>query len=211
MKNKTINSKVLGGTIYGSVTSTNDVLVLDVRNVKDQKILYYEIDLKSMEVNKLEIENTSWWMKLIGADANLLYFIKYTDRNDPNSQVTISITKSKNQIDEVLEIPYREDNIIQPSLYENGTEYHKMVSDFLGLELPLSCEYLEWKDKIIISYYLRFGNEFDRYLLLLDNGRKEWKLQQDHNMKGFSPEAFFVMNDQLIFFKELNEVCTYTL
>lgn len=209
--NEQLKSIKLDGIIYGSTINPSNQLILDIRDIEKQSTSYFELDLSSLRAEQLHVSNTDWWTKLVSADSEWLYLLKYKDRNDPNSQVNLKISlKSKNNDPtEVERIPSIVSQVVYPFLYESGTEYHKMVSDFLGLELPLSCEYLEWNDKIIISYYLRSDNEFDRYLLLLDNGKKEWKLHQDHKMKGFSSESFFIHNDQLIFFKELNEVCIY--
>lgn len=215
MSNSSIRSTKLSGTIYSSVFSSSNQLILDVRDQEKQTISYYHLHLPSLKLEKIPITNTHWWTKLIAADVESMYFTKYMDRSDPNSQLYLRIPVNGGGVgdfEEVQEIPLiEEQSITYPTLYESGTNYHKTVSDFLGLELPLSCEYLEWGQKIIISYYLRSENEFDRYLLLLDNGKKEWKLHQDHKMNGFSSGAFFIHNDQLLFFKELNEVCIYTL
>jgi hypothetical protein len=214
MSKSPIKNTKIPGIIYGSILSTNSQIILDVRDTEKQIVSYFQLSLDSLKLDKLPVTDTSWWSKLMDADEEWLYVKKYTDRNDPNSQINSRIPlKSGNgdKSEEIMDLPSNNRQLTYPSLYENGTEYHKMVSDFLGLALPLSCEYLEWNDKIIISYYLRSDDAFDRFLLLLDNGKKEWKLHQDQKMKGFSPEAFFIHDNELIFIKDLNEVCIYTL
>lgn len=201
----------LEGTIFGSLLSSDSSLILDVRNTEKQTINYFQLDIDTHKLEKLSVANSEWWTKLISIDSSALYLTKYVDRNDPNAQVYLKAFLAGGELSEVQEIPDSSIDVSYPLVYELGTEHHKTVSDFLGLELPLSCEYFEWEQKIIISYYLRSGSEFDRFLLVLDNGKKEWKLHQDRKMKGFSPGAFFVHHDQLIFFKDLNEVCIYTL
>ncbi len=201
----------LPGTIYGSSITHDSHLILDVRDAEKQIISYWSLNMQSFQLEKLSIRNNEWWTKLISCDSTSLYLTKYKDRTDPNSKVNLKVSIDRKDAEEVKEIPSGGTDVNYPVLYEVESDYHKTVSDFLGLELPLSCEYLEWKGKIIISYYLRSDNAFDRFLLLLDNGKKEWKLHQDHQMKGFSTEAFFLYNDQLIFFKDLNEVCIYNL
>jgi hypothetical protein len=214
MSKSQIKISKVPGIIYGSILSTNSQMILDVRDTEKQIVSYYQLSLDSLKLDKLLVTDTSWWSKLMDVDAEWLYVKKYMDRNDPNSQINSRISlKSGNgdKSEEIMDLPSNDRQLTYPSLYENGTEYHKMVSDFLGLALPLSCEYVEWNDKIIISYYLRSDDAFDRFLLLLDNGKKEWKLHQDQKMKGFSPEAFFIHDNELIFIKDLNEVCIYTL
>ncbi|MFK7952064.1 MAG: hypothetical protein AB8B73_04405 [Ekhidna sp.] len=206
-----INSINLPGTVFGSALNKDNQLLLDVRDEKKQTITYYQLDLHSLSLVKLPFANAEWWTKLVSADSEALYFTKYKDRSDPNSKAFFKAVLGGKQAVEVDETPLSNTEVKYPTLYEVETPHHQTVSDFLGLDLPLSCEYEEWENKIIISYYLRSDNAFDRFLLLLDNGKKEWKLHQDRRMKGFSPGAFFIHQNQLIFFKELNEVCTYPL
>lgn len=46
-------------------------------------------------------------------------------------------------------------------------------------------------EQIMLSYYLRSGTGFERYLLILHNGKTLLKEKQDEQIKGFAPEAFF--------------------
>ena len=140
-----------------------------------------------------------------------MFFIEYQDQQDPNQQKYFSFNWASERKEEIGELVGFQTEVVYPSIYEHGSAYYKTVRDFLSLDLPLACEYLEWNDKIIISYYLRSGNEFERNLLLLVKGTKEWKILQDEQIKGFSAGSFFVYEGQLIFVKNRNEVCIYTL
>ena len=201
----------LPGIVFGSILTPKGQLVLDLRDEKKQTITYFKLDLKLLKLEQLLIHNSEWWTKLVSVDEEDLYYTQYEDRRDPNLKLFFKATWDGKSKKEVEKIPFSETQMSLPSLYEVGTDHHKTVSDFLGLELPLSCEYMEWQKKIIISYYLRSDVAFDIFILLLDKGNKESKLHQDHQMKGFSSGAFFIHNDRLIFFKELNEVCIYDL
>lgn len=185
------------------------ILFLETRNDESKSIQLVRFDLRTFDTEIMDVENP-WWTQLVGAKDNKLFYKEYQDEKDPTSQKYFSLDWQKMGRVEVEKVPFNENSTHVGNIYEHGADYHKTVSTFLSLELPLSCEYLEWKDKIIISYYIRSGNAFDRYLLVLDNGDKEWKVCQDKQMKGFSPGAFFVFNDQLIFIKDRNEVCVYT-
>ena len=149
----------------------------------------------------------SWWEKLLVATKDQLNLLKYEDPGDPtkNTLWVLNVNfGSRTQVDKVLET---NEEVIHPYVYEQGTEYHQLVSNFLSMDLPLSCEYLELENKIIISYYLRSERGFDRFLLVIDSdGKLQNKVKQDHEMKGFAPGSFFVWNSKLIFVKDGNEV-----
>ena len=188
----------------------NESLLVDCRGSKDNEADLFEVNLTSLEASKLKLE-LPWYEKMIGLAGDDLYTIEYQDENDPSAFLLKRTSISKKSVESVDELPELNVQIREPSLFELGTEYHQMIADFLSLELSLSCEYLEWKEYIIISYYLRSGEGFDRFLLLIKEGEKIWKIQQDDGMKGFSSGSFFVVKDQLVFVKDRNEVCTYSL
>lgn len=183
-------------------------LFLDTR-ASNQKTVLIQLDTSTLAYESKVVDH-SRWTQLLAANNQLLYFVEYQDQNDPNLKAHFTLnwtTAGKSKVDQLPEFTT---SALHPDMYEEGSAYFKTVCKFLALDLPLSCEYLEWNDKIIISYYLRSDNGFDRFLLLLQNGEKVWKICQDAGMKGFSPGSFFVLSDRLIFIKDQNEVCVYT-
>lgn len=191
-----------------AVDESHRHIYMDVRQEESDAIRLIKLGLDDLEPEAKEVANP-WWSKLIGANEGKAQFVEYQDQSDPTKQKYF-ILDWESLAKTYVEGVETGENLTHPFTYEHGSEYFKTVAAFLSLELPLSCEYLEWDDKIIISYYLRSGNGFDRYLLLLKDGEKQWKVTQDEGMKGFSPGAFFVFEDQLIFIKDRNEVCVYT-
>ena len=210
MVSSSIKHVKLHGQVWkGVVDEAKGIMFLDVREEKEQSIELVRLDLLSMKSQSRKTDY-SWWIQIIGVQNDEIYFVEYKDQNDPAKQHFFSFNWTSGYKGHLEQVPHFKESLIHPNIYEQGSDYHKTVAEFLALELPLSCEYLEWNDKIIISYYLRAGNEFDRHLLLLKKGAKEWKIRQDNRMKGFSLGAFFVFNNQLIFIKDRNEVCVYT-
>lgn len=197
------------GVIWDSIVSENgDLLIMDVRKEEERSVKYYSLDLKSLQLSFLNVAGASWWSKMEAYDSHLI-ISQYIDQNDPTNKVLYRLTK-----DESIEVTVpitstAASSIIQPTIYEPTSDYFKTVGDFLGLDLPCSCEYLEWSNKIILSYYLRSGKVFDRHLLVLRDGKKLIKEVQDAEMKGFASGSFFVLNNQLIFVKNRNEIFVY--
>ncbi|MEO9481836.1 MAG: hypothetical protein ABJG47_00230 [Ekhidna sp.] len=209
MMPESIKHVVLGDHIWNSaIDEASGKLYLDVRK-GNETIELVQLDLSSMIYEEVKVEH-SRWTQLLGAADGKLYFVEYIDHHNPNTQKHSALDWSSKEMKAVETMSSLSNSALHPAIYEHGSDYHKTVAKFLSLDLPLSCEYLEWKEKIIISYYLRSDNEFERHLLLLKNEEKEWRLCQDSRMKGFSPGSFFVFKDYLIFIKDQNEVCVYT-
>lgn len=206
MSEDSIRSVRFTGQIWSVVVDHMvKVLYLDIKEGDQRSIVRF--DLKNFK-HETKLVEWSKWVQLVGASKDVLNFIDYKDPNDPNDSEQFnfdwfSSKKSRGDIE------IEKGNEIYPHIYEHGSEYHKTVAKFLAFDLPLSCEYLEWSEKIIISYYLRSNNDFKRHLLLIREGKKEWKVLQDDQMKGFAPGSFFVFEDQLIFIKDQNEICVY--
>ncbi len=191
------------------ISNDNHFLILDVRNEVEKSIEYYKLSLDSLQLTSIA-QAGSWWSMIETFDKQL-FISEYQDEKDPNNKKFYRVDPADKIEVSLREIPYSENAIIQPSIYEPGSEYFKTVGEFLGLELPCACEYLEIDRKIILSYYLRSGKEFERYLLLLEEGKKVFKELQDTQMKGFASGSFFVVNGLLIFIKNRNEIFVYAI
>ncbi len=203
--------KPFEGIIWSSIISNdNNLLVLDVRNEAEKSIEYFKLNLDTYQIAQLLTQPSSWWSMIERFDQQL-FLSEYKSENDPNSKMFYRLDgDNKKEIAE-SEIPYSENVIIQPSIYEPGSGYFKTVREFLGLDLPCACEYLEIDRKIILSYYLRSGKELERYLLVLQEGKKAMKVLQDNQMNGFASGSFFVVNGRLIFIKNRNEIFVYAI
>lgn len=200
----------LEGVAWGlALEADRHQLILDVRDEQRKEMKLVAIGLHDFE-QRAYAGLPSWWSQLLKVVNDQVFAIEYLDKHDPTQHQFIRFRLDDSEYETVDKIDGGEELTDTPHIYEVGTEYHRTVSSFLGLELPLSCEYLECADKIIISYYLRSEKGFDRFLLVLEDGKKVFKLKQDEKMKGFSSGAFFVLENQLIFIKERNEVCFYT-
>ena len=204
-----VNRVFFPNKIWNAVLDeTTGKMYLDTRN-ENSEIVLVQLDLATLKHEFFKVSHSKW-TQLLGSASDLLYFVEYKNEKDPNLKAHFSLRWGTGEKKKLETIPAIDHTFFQPSIYEHGSDYHKTVSQFLSLDLALACEYLEWNDKIIISYYLRSDNAFKRHLLLLHNKEKVWKVCQDSQMKGFSPGSFFVFEEQLIFIKDQNEVCLYT-
>lgn len=206
---KILIRKKLPGVIWKLITSLDGkFLVLDLRNEGEKTVKHVLMDVASLEEEYLPYEGIDWWSSLEAYDGTC-FISEYMDQNDPTHKKVYQLSgREKVEID-VARIPDLEVEIMSPYLYEVGTEYHQITSTFLSLSLPLSCEYLEFKGNIIMSYYIRSGKVYDRYILIIKEGKKVFKEKQDTGIAGFAAGAFFGLNNSIIFIKNRNEICIY--
>ena len=97
--------------------------------------------------------------------------------------------------------------LLRPTYYDGESSGFGLVKELLSDQSPeLGCEYLEWKNFIIISYYIRSGKEFVRNLLLVKDENEWMDITIDKEIKGFAPGAFFLYNDLLVYIVEQNKI-----
>ena len=183
-------------------------LILKVRDALKKETYLYKVALNTLVKERIKLD-IRWFEELVGISGDYIYSIVYENQHDPSKYHFVRHDLSSQRVEKVLDIPQLSFLGDEPSLYKHGTEFYQIIKKFLGLDLPLACEYYEKGKNIIISYYLRFGEEFNRFLLFLKDGEKVWKIEQDKKMKGFSPGAFFVFEGQVIFVRDQNEICFY--
>lgn len=105
--------------------------------------------------------------------------------------------------------------VIRPFQYEEGTEYFATVKNFLHSRLgilPLaSIEYLEVKDLIVVSVFLK-EEGLANFLYVLDADGEVLLVQKlGENLKGMGLDTFFVFSDNLFFVKNKNELLSYSM
>jgi len=204
-----IQSVVLKNPIWRILyDKERDSLIVDHRSETSKKIDVVELALPSLKRKRIKLKMT-WWENMIQIEGRMLFSIGYHDQKDPANYSIRKVNLETLTEEERSSLPKNINQVVEPSLYDLESDHHKTVASFLGLELLLPCEYLEFDDNIIISYYIRSENGFERYLLLIRDGSKAWKVRQDDLVKGFASGAFFVANNRLIFVRDRNEVCIY--
>jgi len=185
-----------------------DSLIIDHRNEASKKIEVVELALPSLKQKRIKLK-MMWWENLVQIEGRKLFSIVYRDQKDPANYAIRKVDLDTLEEEESTSLPMTANQVVEPSLYDLESVHHKTVAEFLGLELLLPCEYLEFDNNIIISYYIRSENGFERYLLLIRDGSKVWKVRQDDLVKGFASGAFFVANNRLIFVRDRNEICIH--
>lgn len=102
-----------------------------------------------------------------------------------------------------------------PLHYKEGTPYFDTCKTFLYNRLHLQAvnaiEYLELKNKIIVSYYIH-DSKLVNYLLIMETeGDIIFHEPIQKNINAVGLETFFIVKNHLIFVKDKNEIFCYNL
>ncbi len=106
--------------------------------------------------------------------------------------------------------------IHQPKFYgeenEHFTEFKTYIQNELNVPPVLGCDYLEFAENIIFSYYVRFPNGYDCNLVLIGpDGTIQFHERLETQLKGMIGTSFFIIEKKLLFIKNKIEICVYDL
>lgn len=118
----------------------------------------------------------------------------------------------------VLQLPIDKklvEEALYPLHYKEGTAYFATCKTFLynrlGLDAVNAIEYLEYNNRIIISYYI-VEDKLANYLLIMDaEGLEFFHEPIQRNINAIGLETFFIVKNHLIFVKDKNEIFCYNL
>jgi hypothetical protein len=133
------------------------------------------------------------------------------------------LDKKNGQLIQTNLIPKNEENLVNkaesivlPHHYREQTAYFNTIKQFfkegLNIEIAHSVDYLEIHDYILIAYFLQKNEEFQNNLLILDtNAQILLHIIINQKSEGVASENFLLINHQLFFIKDKNELIAYQL
>lgn len=107
-------------------------------------------------------------------------------------------------------------NLHFPFQYTEKQPYFETVKQFIiqytNTKPVLGCEYAEYQNLILISYYIHERSALANYLLVIDKeGQLYLQDMLDKNLNQIGLGTFFIANDKLVLIKEKNQLITYAL
>lgn len=176
-------------------------------DIQQKKVCWIHNDFTYLNVQ----ENKVLGVTLIDQDKqyqaiDLLDGEKHTIEEEQFFQLNLSLKKDS---ESSLETKY-------PLHYKEGTSYFETCKNYLYNRLHLQAvkaiEYLEVKNRIIISYYTGNATTLVNYLLVMDSeGGILYNEIIQENINAVGLETFFIVKNQVIFVKEKNEIFSYNL
>jgi hypothetical protein len=203
-----IQSYTFDAPIWNLVFHENEnQLIAECRTT--DRINYYRIDLKDHTQEKLNLPAQGWMSRLEAFNSKHYVFKSWKDKSDPSNHQWIMLSVEDHSIQHKEFIPHQMNKLHYPHLITEGNEDYNLIKAFLEKSIVLDLEYYESEFGYIISYYVSNGDYFSRFIVHGNEKSTVFDEIQNKNMKGFSPDAFCVFNDQLIFVHEDQTVCVY--
>lgn len=204
-----LQSHPLQGMYFLSAVS-EDILAIESRT--ENQLFYSVFDLVTGRLlSEIPARLLSPWYTLSGTADGRLILQHFESRQNPDQVKLFVFDFWKNTLlNEIPEAPP------QP-IVQSPTFFHETSADFglfkqlIGPELVLGCEYQEVNTHVIISYYVRTGTSFCRFLLILTDGQEVYRDVQDEEMKGIALGSFFTFQNRLIFVRHTRELIIHEI
>jgi peroxiredoxin len=106
--------------------------------------------------------------------------------------------------------------LLSPLLFNTEDDKFAVIIQFIHKKTSFiavhSTEYLEYDDKIFISFYTFESEQYNNYLLVCDlQGNLLLKITLDTGLKGVGSGAFFIINHQLVVVTEKQKLWIYEI
>ncbi|MDI9865112.1 hypothetical protein QM480_12300 [Flectobacillus sp. DC10W] len=196
-------------------------LVAELRNETLRKVELICIDLvHAVLIWKQASPINTWWQSLGKLNNNLVELIEFSEETKPQVTQKHYLNILTGELTEY--IPQVPDNFssqtyryLQPVHYTEQNEHfpaiHRFLYRLLNVDIQKGVDYLEYKDKIIISYYLYQENKLWNYLLVVNN-RKEVLLNELlTESEGLGLGTFTVKPEILLYVKNKSQLHGYEL
>lgn len=101
--------------------------------------------------------------------------------------------------------------VISPVIYlqnnEHFNEFSELIHSYQSHIAVNQCEYLEFKEWIVIGYYTQAGDQLDAHLLILDQEGKQLDYCQiGTGLQGIINGMFFAFQQHIIYIQNENEI-----
>lgn len=204
-------SNTLPGFFFNSAIDLKGHFAVESRTAETTSFSIYHLQSGQL-LSEIQSYNLTPWYSLAAIDATSLILRYFKNKKNPSQVSFIRYDATTDQLLDLVnisQIEQPESGI--PTLYLPDTEGFQMIAQFLNQSIVLGCEYLEQDGWIIIGYYSAFDKNFERKLLILENGKEVLHEVQDTEMSGFAAGSFFTFQNRLIFIKKKTEINIYEI
>jgi hypothetical protein len=165
------------------------------------------------------VVHEKWWVNLVGVtrDQVVLKVFESMENPDKTSLLFLSVEEGK-VVDHSLQQNdwLHTNDSRQPFQYLDGEPDFETVKNFLKTKMEitprLGAEYLQYADRIIISYYAGDPAAFVNYLVIFNSlGECFYHEEIGTNLKGIGTNTFFIASDHLFFVKNRTELVTFRI
>lgn len=199
----------------------SQILGVEIRNSKEHWVQFNSLDISnfSWKLQGFSFEQERWWSGItsVTADGIIIHVYENEDNPDLKSFFKIGFNgEIEGNVQDIENETNGNDSVNVPIFYDVENEHFKEFQEFVVSELnvhpQLGCDYLEYNDYIILSYYVRSSNGFDCFLLVVDPGGEIRSVDLlEKQLTGQIGKPYFIVGDNLFFIKNKSEICVYDL
>jgi len=201
-------------------------LAIEIRNTETQEASFDILDLYSNQIVSHIVTQEDWWINIAHIiDEEVIFYTFEADNNPEPKEYMAYNAVSGNKLWNKQEFNLsnfsqtkgetKNIEIISPFQYPGNSEYFNTVKEFLKSQVEVNpvrdINYYENEQFIFISYYEE-TNKLANYLLVLTlNGEVIFKENLGDFQKGITDQSFFLIDNKLIFVKDVNDFFIYEL
>lgn len=185
---------------------------LAIESRDEQNVFFSVIDLANGElVAELSPKSITPWHSLLAIQDEYLILQYFENKKNPDTLSHFSLNLTDEKLEEIELEDFENMTIRAPAIIPADSSEFETVKQFIGEEIVLGCEYDEFDNNIITSYYRQHSGDLTRHLMVLCDGEVNYHEIQDSNLKGFAPGSFFTCQNRLIFVREKTEINIYEI
>lgn len=209
-KNDRFKSVKFSGKIWRMVFSSQG-LIVDQREKGEVQWVYLS---SHFEVKTLDHIQVTWMSDLEMFDGEHIFLKSYPNSNDPSALQKHKVSLISGLFEQVEDFPVSSIVMDYPHQIMPDSAYYPAICELLGKDLVHMVEYLEVGSKSVVSYYLANHENkllYDRYVAVAEGQKILIDLRQDMGMKGPTPDAFCIFENEIFFIRNTHEICSYRL
>ncbi|MDX1627782.1 MAG: DUF4905 domain-containing protein [Fulvivirga sp.] len=201
----------------------SNYIIIEIRDQEKLQVEFAVINMEDDVLEKTIALDEPWWASVDRVAGDMIIFFTFDEEDiaEPRHFLGYSIKDAKplwerDVIPTAAEISQQNNSIVLPFLYHEGSEYFDTVDHFINTyfkrKITRACNYLEWGNHIIISYFYEKEGIISNRLIVTD---QEANVLLDENLgdfkEGITDNTFFIFNNKLIFVKGVTDFFIYDL
>lgn len=203
-----------------NIRADEQFLVLELRDEIKRKVYLASIDLSNGALLWcLASPIQTWWQSLAEVVDDTIQLVEFSSEQQPRILNNYYLSAKNGTLIEsnVGNVTHKKTNatIIQPIHYTEESRFFPAIFKFFyrlfNIDIQKAVDYLEFKDKIIISYYLYNNNSFSNYLLITNKQQDVLLNELIANSEGLGMTTFVVKPDILLYVKHKYQIHGYEI
>ncbi len=197
-------------------------MAFEIRDQQAHQAHFWVLDTHNFTwmLERYLLPEEEWWCGLSHIDCHALYVHVFDNQDNPDEKTLYQLAFQSNELKtvepEILSGSLIHEGIQFPVFYGHDVDHFAEFREFIQRELnvdpQLGCDYMEYGNNIIISYYIRSTKGFECWMAVIDHhGSVILQETLEKSLTGVIGKPYFIVGDNLFFIKNKREICVYDL